>query len=319
MSEEAISTAVNSAIASAVEDFYTKTEVDDKISESVNALVGGAPETLDTLKELADVVTEVKDVLSDVNEELAAKANVSNVYTKEESDEIFIKEHQSLEGYATEIYVEGKVAGLASAAVVDELNVSMIERNREVDTALLGKADKSDVYSKAQVNEVFAAKTDLDEYIKSDAVDNKVASAIAQVVANAPEDFDTLKEVADYIANDKTKAAVIEDTIARNSAAIADKADAADVYTKTEADGKFLTEHQDISGLSTKEEVAAAYERLLKNILTVYGTTPTKKSRVTSRQSSTPKTEIMHRCGMKVTVAAHSSTTNLPTFCHTSV
>lgn len=39
-------------------------------------------------------------------------------------------------------------------------------------------------------------------------------------------------------------------------AALAAKANAADVYTKAEADAKFLTEHQDISGLATKAELA---------------------------------------------------------------
>lgn len=41
-------------------------------------------------------------------------------------------------------------------------------------------------------------------------VDKKVATAIAGVVANAPEKFDTLKEVADWIANDKTGAAKMQ-------------------------------------------------------------------------------------------------------------
>jgi len=40
-------------------------------------------------------------------------------------------------------------------------------------------------------------------------------------------------------------------------AALATKANASDVYTKTEADSKFLTEHQDISSLATKAEVIA--------------------------------------------------------------
>ena len=40
-------------------------------------------------------------------------------------------------------------------------------------------------------------------------------------------------------------------------AALADKANATDVYTKDEADVKFITEHQDISYLATKEEVNA--------------------------------------------------------------
>lgn len=44
-------------------------------------------------------------------------------------------------------------------------------------------------------------------------VDKKVADAIAAVVADAPEDFDTLKEIADYIASDKTNAATINNDI----------------------------------------------------------------------------------------------------------
>ena len=44
---------------------------------------------------------------------------------------------------------------------------------------------------------------------------HKAASdAVAKVVANAPEDFDTLKEVADWIANDKTGSAQMQSDIA---------------------------------------------------------------------------------------------------------
>lgn len=51
-------------------------------------------------------------------------------------------------------------------------------------------------------------------------VDKKVADAIANVVANAPADFDTLKEIADYIASDKTNAASMNNAISINTAAI---------------------------------------------------------------------------------------------------
>lgn len=44
-------------------------------------------------------------------------------------------------------------------------------------------------------------------------IKNTVAKGIAEVVANAPEDLNTLKEVADYIASDKTKANEIEKAI----------------------------------------------------------------------------------------------------------
>lgn len=42
--------------------------------------------------------------------------------------------------------------------------------------------------------------------VKNDVVPKEVAEGIASVVANAPEDLNTLKEVADYIASDKTNA-----------------------------------------------------------------------------------------------------------------
>ena len=45
-------------------------------------------------------------------------------------------------------------------------------------------------------------------------VKKQVADAIAGVVASAPQDFDTLKEIADYIASDKTGAAELSNRVA---------------------------------------------------------------------------------------------------------
>lgn len=45
-------------------------------------------------------------------------------------------------------------------------------------------------------------------------------------------------------------------------AEIHNKANKADVYTKAEADGKFISEHQDISGLATKTELATTDEKV---------------------------------------------------------
>jgi peptidoglycan hydrolase CwlO-like protein len=51
------------------------------------------------------------------------------------------------------------------------------------------------------------------ENVRGEVVPKAVAEGIAQVVADAPEDLDTLKEVADYIASDKTKSSQIETAI----------------------------------------------------------------------------------------------------------
>lgn len=51
------------------------------------------------------------------------------------------------------------------------------------------------------------------ENVRGEVVPKAVAEGIAQVIADAPEDLNTLKEVADYIASDKTKASQIETAI----------------------------------------------------------------------------------------------------------
>ena len=77
-----------------------------------------------------------------------------------------------------------------------------------------------------------------------------VNEKISEVVGAAPEALDTLKEIGDKLAED-------DNAVSALTSEIANKANAADIYTKNEADAKFLTEHQDISGLATAASVAA--------------------------------------------------------------
>ena len=110
-------------------------------------------------------------------------------------------------------------------------------KDAELEAAIAEKADA------AAVEEVQAAidtlNGDGEGSVKKAAEDAAVAE-VAKVVAEAPEDLDTLKEVADYIAADKTKASEIETKLsdhdqaveelgakdAELEAAIAEKADA---------------------------------------------------------------------------------------------
>lgn len=89
-------------------NYQSASQVDARIQE----VVAAAPEALDTLKELADALGNDPDFAGTVTTELAKKANSINVYTKEEADAKFITEHQSLEGLATEKFVEEKIAAI---------------------------------------------------------------------------------------------------------------------------------------------------------------------------------------------------------------
>jgi len=119
------------------------------------------------------------------------------------------------------------------------------------------KANKSDVYTKAETEDV-------------------VATEINKILDDAPEAYDTLKEIADYIASDSAAtAAMIADIGANKSDIVAlkakdvelqgeidSKASTSDletlrgnVYTKAESDAKYLTEHQSLSGYATEQWV----------------------------------------------------------------
>lgn len=89
-------------------NYQSASQVDARIQE----VVAAAPEALDTLKELADALGNDPDFAGTVTTELAKKANSINVYTKEEADAKFITEHQSLEGLATEKFVEEQIAAI---------------------------------------------------------------------------------------------------------------------------------------------------------------------------------------------------------------
>lgn len=179
--------------------------------------------------------TDIPDVsnfatISELNEGLAAKADKGDSYTKEESDAKYLTEHQSLDDYAKK-------------SDIPEVPTKVSEL--ENDVPFLVENDLNDYAKKTDIPDVSA-------FVTEETVDEKVDTAIAKVVADAPEDFDTLKEVADYIASDKTKAAEIEIAISNLQN---QKADASTVYTKDEADAKFLTEHQDLSDYALKSEI----------------------------------------------------------------
>lgn len=124
-------------------------------------------------------------------------------------------------------------------------------------------------------------------------MNSAIQTAVDKLVNGAPAALDTLGEIAEALENDESIEARLVAEIAKkldtdtyeadkdtfatkdeiptvptkvseldNDAnfitedALSDYAKSADVYTKDEADAKFLTEHQDISNLATKEEVS---------------------------------------------------------------
>lgn len=75
-------------------------------------------------------------------------------------------------------------------------------------------------------NDITAAITELDNKVttnlqeQADSLKKEISNQIAKVVANSPEDFDTLKEISDWISSHSEDASAMNSAILSNTAAI---------------------------------------------------------------------------------------------------
>lgn len=127
----------------------------------------------------------------------------------------------SISGKKVNINLATPIADAVSAAK-GELNgtISGIEgRLATVEGDYLKAADKTEINGTiSALDGRVAANEGAIEKLNGEgegSVKKAVADAVAGVVASAPEDFDTLKEVADWIASDTTGAAKMQADIAR--------------------------------------------------------------------------------------------------------
>ena len=68
-------TSALAAILASISALPTGSDVDTKISTAISDLIGGAPETYDTLKEIADYISEHQDVVDTLNAAIGQKAS----------------------------------------------------------------------------------------------------------------------------------------------------------------------------------------------------------------------------------------------------
>lgn len=94
------------------------------------------------------------------------------------------------------------------------------EEIAKVNTAASALTDRvTAVESKASANETAIGVLNGDE-TTAGSVKKTVADAVAKIVADAPESFDTLKEISDWIASHSESAATMNSAIQTNSSAI---------------------------------------------------------------------------------------------------
>lgn len=234
--------------------------IEEKNQEQDNVLAEKADKT-----ELETFATKEEVQAVDAKVEAIEVPDVSGLATKEEVEAVDNKvealEIPSIDGLASETWVEEQgylkehqdISALATKAEVEAVNAKVeaieipsieglaksADVTAEIAAAVEPLATKSEIADKANVSQIptrtselvndsnfITSHQSLEEYAKK----TFVSEEIAKVVGGAPETLDTLKEIADALQDNATMEMVSE--------AISTKANAEDVYNKTEVYNK---------------------------------------------------------------------------------
>lgn len=227
-------------------------------------------------------VTEGGIKLSGINNEFAKKANVGDSYTKAESDAKYITEHQDISDLATKEEVKaetdraeavetthGEAIDTLKAEIVKKIENVTIEKNSASDLQYILYVDGK------KVSEINIAKDQFLKDVSYDSTSKKLHFVFETTDGVKEQDVDISDLVDTYTAgnglkvednkfsvvvnNDSEKYLTISNEglkIEGIDTALAAKANVGMSYTKEESDAKYLTEHQDVSNLATKEALA---------------------------------------------------------------
>lgn len=251
-------------------NYQSASQVEARIQE----VVAAAPEALDTLKELADALGNDPNFAGTVTTELAKKANSIDVYTKEEADAKFITEHQSLEGLATEKFVEEQIAAIPPVDLTPYATKEEIEGQVKYKDIPSEQLPNRKAVELAKGDMLLGGGNNLVQLNRWGIVD--LGTPVSPINMNTPKDVRPTVQEAGQLGEEAHKIAYLED-VESVSVALEDKQDKGDYALKSDLEGLatetwveskgYLTEHQDISGLATKEEVTESSNEVLTNIL----------------------------------------------------
>lgn len=125
----------------------------------------------------------------------------------------------TVEGLSSAIStLQNSVEAMDARVVATETSTS---KNAADIAAEISRADAAEKALDGRLTTAEGAITTLNADAQTDgSVANQVATAVAQIVSDAPEAYDTLKEIADWITNHKTDAATMNSSILSNQTAI---------------------------------------------------------------------------------------------------
>ena len=188
----------------------------------------------------------------------------------------------SVNGQTGDVIITASNVGAITKADADTLYAAKSDLNSKADISdvptntqfnnlageVANKADKTSVYTKTEADEKFATNIELNQVLSEYATNVELNHVKAELANKA--DTSSLNGKVDKVEgkslisdSEITRLATVtnyDDTEVKNL--IATKANSADVYTKTESDAKYLTEHQSLANYATKSEIPTATSQL---------------------------------------------------------
>ena len=287
----------------------------ETLKQGVSGLDANVTELQTKVGTLETGSTEVSEKVETIETTLADKANKSEI--------------PSLVGYATESWVEGK------KYLTDHQDISNLATKTEVET-VNNKVDAIKIPTKVSEltnDSEFQTKTQV-ETIATD----KAAAKVAEIVDEAPENLDTLKEIAEALSNNDDAVAGIVTTLATKAnkddvdAELAKKAnstDITDMLTKTEASdtyqpkGNYLTQHQSLADYAKTADVNTELAKKVDKVtgkslvsdteITKLSALPTNDDLTTSlnakadKSTTYTKTEVNTELAKKLDITTHNT------------
>ena len=187
----------------------------------------------DSYATLAEMKAVVDKRMPDIFTATCKETGKFYIYNKNnEIDETLGKWRElSLDGddYVTKTYLDTEIAKKADTDHTHTtVNGHTIESDVPVDAkftdTIYDDTDiKTEIAKKADITSIPSKVSELandSNYQTAEQISSTVTAEIAKVVANAPEDFDTLKEISDWIAGHENDASTMNSTISDNKTAI---------------------------------------------------------------------------------------------------
>ena len=238
-------------------DYATKDELDDYqpkgeyLTEhqsladyALKSEIPTVPTKVSAFENDANYLTEHQDLSS-----YALKSEIPTVPTKVsafENDANYLTEHQDLSSYALKTDLNNyQPAGeyITSEEIAYKANVADVYTKIDADAKF---QPAGEYVTESNLNTLLDGYQPAGQYSTEEYVNSKITEAIDNVVGGASAAFDTLGEIASYIAGHEGTGSIVE--------ILGTKANKSDL-DNYQPKGDYLTEHQDLSAYALKSEL----------------------------------------------------------------